>query len=120
FLYCLSILARQLCFHFIIVLQSSSIYSLSLHDALPISYHHRGAQNVPEAFRFTLEAARRAETALAFERAAELYRTAIELRGRLRSEEHTSELQSRENLVCRLLLEKKNIMCIDQNSSKII
>src|SRR5690606_39684721 len=28
---------------------------------------------------------------------------------RRRSEEHTSELQSRENLVCRLLLEKKNI-----------
>src|SRR5690606_7073963 len=28
-------------------------------------------------------------------------------RGRCRSEEHTSELQSRENLVCRLLLEKK-------------
>src|SRR6266511_5830637 len=28
-------------------------------------------------------------------------------RGRERSEEHTSELQSRENLVCRLLLEKK-------------
>src|SRR5690606_39399029 len=28
---------------------------------------------------------------------------------RERSEEHTSELQSRENLVCRLLLEKKNI-----------
>src|SRR5436309_8905808 len=28
-----------------------------------------------------------------------------------RSEEHTSELQSRENLVCRLLLEKKNILC---------
>src|SRR5690606_16509251 len=27
----------------------------------------------------------------------------------MRSEEHTSELQSRENLVCRLLLEKKNI-----------
>src|SRR5690606_42070362 len=29
---------------------------------------------------------------------------------RSRSEEHTSELQSRENLVCRLLLEKKNII----------
>src|SRR5260370_26213710 len=29
--------------------------------------------------------------------------------GRLRSEEHTSELQSHLNLVCRLLLEKKNI-----------
>src|SRR5690606_40160461 len=31
-----------------------------------------------------------------------------ELERFLRSEEHTSELQSRENLVCRLLLEKKN------------
>src|SRR5690606_42087166 len=31
----------------------------------------------------------------------------IETLGDLRSEEHTSELQSRENLVCRLLLEKK-------------
>src|SRR5690606_40765500 len=30
------------------------------------------------------------------------------LQDALRSEEHTSELQSRENLVCRLLLEKKN------------
>src|SRR5690606_40273741 len=30
-------------------------------------------------------------------------------RQRTRSEEHTSELQSRENLVCRLLLEKKNV-----------
>src|SRR3989442_2704552 len=29
-------------------------------------------------------------------------------RGRIRSEEHTSELQSRPHLVCRLLLEKKN------------
>src|SRR2546430_10914516 len=28
-----------------------------------------------------------------------------------RSEEHTSELQSQSNLVCRLLLEKKNILC---------
>src|SRR5690606_39669230 len=32
-----------------------------------------------------------------------------EVAGALRSEEHTSELQSRENLVCRLLLEKKKI-----------
>src|SRR5690606_39779856 len=29
-------------------------------------------------------------------------------KGQIRSEEHTSELQSRENIVCRLLLEKKN------------
>src|SRR5690606_41473967 len=32
----------------------------------------------------------------------------LQLREYTRSEEHTSELQSRENLVCRLLLEKKN------------
>src|SRR5436309_12146169 len=32
---------------------------------------------------------------------------------RARSEEHTSELQSRENLVCRLLLEKKNKTLLD-------
>src|SRR5690606_40485345 len=32
-----------------------------------------------------------------------------------RSEEHTSELQSRENLVCRLLLEKKN--CTDKDTN---
>src|SRR2546430_8318678 len=30
----------------------------------------------------------------------------------LRSEEHTSELQSQSNLVCRLLLEKKKIVCM--------
>src|SRR5690349_22570120 len=30
----------------------------------------------------------------------------------VRSEEHTSELQSRRDLVCRLLLEKKNLVCI--------
>src|SRR5436309_7388383 len=34
-------------------------------------------------------------------------RVAPRLTARVRSEEHTSELQSRENLVCRLLLEKK-------------
>src|SRR5437870_12329196 len=33
----------------------------------------------------------------------------------LRSEEHTSELQSRGHLVCRLLLEKKNIVIVDDS-----
>src|SRR2546430_13737622 len=33
----------------------------------------------------------------------------IAIRGEFRSEEHTSELQSQSNLVCRLLLEEKNI-----------
>src|SRR2546430_5687237 len=34
----------------------------------------------------------------------------------IRSEEHTSELQSQSNLVCRLLLEKKNAIGVQQRS----
>src|SRR5207302_4009757 len=37
----------------------------------------------------------------------ELHKEGVPFFGEARSEEHTSELQSRENLVCRLLLEKK-------------
>src|SRR5690606_40144759 len=40
-----------------------------------------------------------------FDRLAGIFRCVLH---NMRSEEHTSELQSRENLVCRLLLEKKN------------
>src|SRR2546430_12336956 len=40
-----------------------------------------------------------------------LLRAMIEDRERARSEEHTSELQSQSNLVCRLLLEKKKQTC---------
>src|SRR3989475_5970070 len=36
-----------------------------------------------------------------------------------RSEEHTSELQSQSNLVCRLLLEKKNGACSDESTREI-
>src|SRR5436309_7307878 len=39
---------------------------------------------------------------------------------RKRSEEHTSELQSRENLVCRLLLEKKNIQIRDATTAHLL
>src|SRR5690606_40497931 len=42
-----------------------------------------------------------------FELRRELQRGIVDVLTRQRSEEHTSELQSRENLVCRLLLEKK-------------
>src|SRR5436309_8300700 len=69
----------------------TEIYTLSLHDALPISggraRHGPGAQGPRDP---ALQGPRRDERVAA------------------RSEEHTSELQSRENLVCRLLLEKKN------------
>src|SRR5256885_11926482 len=45
----------------------------------------------------------------------------LNARGDLRSEEHTSELQSPCNLVCRLLLEKKNatVSHLSQSSSRV-
>src|SRR3712207_7057719 len=46
-----------------------------------------------------------------------LHRRAEEFRALVRSEEHTSELQSRQYLVCRLLLEKKKSNAIDISSS---
>src|SRR5207302_11226148 len=68
-----------------------AIYTLSLHDALPIcsrsdqELRDHGKPGAPQQLPPAIE--------LVF--------------GARRSEEHTSELQSRENLVCRLLLEKK-------------
>src|SRR5437870_13382386 len=67
------------------------IYTLSLHDALPIS----PARLLP------LRRAAAASTAGNKPRRPPISRRAA------RSEEHTSELQSRGHLVCRLLLEKK-------------
>src|SRR5207249_11615122 len=71
-------------------------YTLSLHDALPIS----GRRRWPVPQRMPDE--RRGHAVVAEERFLERqdHREA-------RSEEHTSELQSRFDLVCRLLLEKK-------------
>src|SRR5256885_6914126 len=71
---------------------TTEIYTLSLHDALPICA--AGAPST-RALQHDAPHAERAEDA---RRARQLH---------LRSEEHTSELQSPCNLVCRLLLEKK-------------
>src|SRR5690606_41848047 len=84
----------------------SQLYTLSLHDALPISAGHdvgafdrdRDRGSLPGA---AAEVARPQDDALA---ADDVHEVAGDF---ARSEEHTSELQSRENLVCRLLLEKK-------------
>src|SRR5947208_12183305 len=77
------------------VTATTEIYTLSLHDALPIlavvggggqaelaTVHERAAMPVPAALAWPAAGGR--------------------------SEEHTSELQSPDHLVCRLLLEKKN------------
>src|SRR2546430_8718240 len=75
---------------------TTEIYTLSLHDALPISIY------LETALAFLgLEDPTVTTWGTILEHAFE--RTAISSR----SEEHTSELQSQSNLVCRLLLEKK-------------
>src|SRR5436305_2599422 len=64
---------------------TTDIYTLSLHDALPISFAAPPDRREPP----------------------ERHRRPGAGQHRTRSEEHTSELQSRPHLVCRLLLEKK-------------
>src|SRR2546430_16132892 len=77
---------------------TTEIYTLSLHDALPISELGVVARELVEHFPDVLP--------LELERVLPSDER-TEGRGD-RSEEHTSELQSQSNLVCRLLLEKKN------------
>src|SRR5690606_41796294 len=80
-------------------------YSLSLHDALPISWLGILARAAPRIEELVYANHERG-FALYSMRSAEVSRRTSWSTTR-RSEEHTSELQSRENLVCRLLLEKK-------------
>src|SRR5207237_5136535 len=81
-----------------------AISTLSLHDALPIFRQHallEAAEPRVEAIEWNLA---RVERKLVRQH-LEVDRTSF--RSTRRSEEHTSELQSHLNLVCRLLLEKK-------------
>src|SRR3712207_7810460 len=104
-------------FFFLNATTTTEIYTLSLHDALPFSAlalarrtSPRGAcargRDPPRGSRLRhrvlhdVPARRRAGRG--------------RVRRRLRSEEHTSELQSRQYLVCRLLLEKKTHIYISE------
>src|SRR5256885_13042903 len=73
---------------------TTEIYTLSLHDALPISVH-RAERPAPQ------------RVSAALRRCLPMRRHRSRETREARSEEHTSELQSPCNLVCRLLLEKK-------------
>src|SRR3989442_8572671 len=79
---------------------TTEIYTLSLHDALPIS----SAERV-----LCSDSLRTSSATTRNPRPRAPARTASDSAwwDRARSEEHTSELQSRPHLVCRLLLEKK-------------
>src|SRR2546429_6999855 len=61
-----------------------------------------------QAFFMAAEIEDRGALGSAFDYVSPEGRVRLELHNRTRSEEHTSELQSRLHLVCRLLLEKKN------------
>src|SRR5688572_25460046 len=91
---------------------TTEIYTLSLHDALPISVSETrvAARRLDSLPRLRSVHRRLGNTRCAEERPAS---------SRRRSEEHTSELQSQSNLVCRLLLEKKNekiYYCFDKHN----
>src|SRR3712207_9343315 len=77
---------------------TTEIYTLSLHDALPISWTCCG--------RYTWSRTSASCSGTGPGRRSSRRSSAAGTR-RGRSEEHTSELQSRQYLVCRLLLEKK-------------
>src|SRR2546428_10204779 len=79
---------------------TTEIYTLSLHDALPISLATDGKLSYLSPDRGVA--------------------TATIVRLHVRSEEHTSELQSRSDLVCRLLLEKKKLTSAARTTSKPI
>src|SRR2546430_13428587 len=70
---------------------TTEIYTLSLHDALPISVQTEATDRKIPRLRILGQIRVDAPTV------------------RTRSEEHTSELQSQSNIVCRLLLEKKKL-----------
>src|SRR5438105_6058634 len=80
---------------------TTEIYTLSLHDALPIS-------------PATVPIKRRSATS------GSVLRTSATTLSASRSEEHTSELQSRVDLVCRLLLEKKKKTADIENSKQCL
>src|SRR2546430_11283402 len=80
---------------------TTEIYTLSLHDALPISDHRRTPRSSDDRRGRRVHA----EPHSRWQARGDRRRP----HRQCRSEEHTSELQSQSNLVCRLLLEKKII-----------
>src|SRR3712207_6991142 len=87
---------------------TTEIYPLSLHDALPISLPDGRAQSGAYAIIARRRRPRpRASATTRSYRAQSKTPCSASTVSHLRSEEHTSELQSRQYLVCRLLLEKK-------------
>src|SRR5256885_10872391 len=101
-----------ICFFFFNDTATTEIYTLSLHDALPISCssaRQRGISGKPTLKKILMYQHLCRDDLI-------LLTKFTFLSSVLRSEEHTSELQSPCNLVCRLLLEKKknivSMLCV--------
>src|SRR5947199_6374927 len=97
--YCLPYISVISRFFFFTDPPTTEIYTLSLHDALPISAC--ASARSPSRWRSSRSAKARGSSTIS---------TCS------RSEEHTSELQSLRHLVCRLLLEKKKKKTIKDNN----
>src|SRR2546430_12648462 len=81
---------------------TTEIYTLSLYDALPISLERRARALQQPGVEFE------AADGMLHARHRKVQPSEVHPQAReSRSEEHTSELQSQSNIVCRLLLEKK-------------
>src|SRR4029434_11350649 len=76
---------------------TTEIYTLSLHDALPISHTHADTHTHTQSQTQT-----------------------VYFSVGIRSEEHTSELQSHLNLVCRLLLYKRHTPCLLSDCARVL
>src|SRR3712207_9325934 len=86
---------------------TTEIYTLSLHDALPISWlSSQRSSSAADAAPGRSRPEDSVSTSSRMSETHDAWPSASASCGR--SEEHTSELQSRQYLVCRLLLEKKN------------
>src|SRR5947208_11846723 len=92
------------------------LYTLSLHDALPISVVN-DLLAFNRAYRRYLDARQPLEPDRCWQFREALRET--DWLYQVRSEEHTSELQSPDHLVCRLLLEKKKIGGANVGATKL-
>src|SRR3712207_7075732 len=101
-------------FFFLNTAATAEIYTLPLHDALPVSPRGPASAWPPSRRGRALAWAPRpcgsrgANPSLS----SAAFRDSVPVLPKPRSEEHTSELQSRQYLVCRLLLEKKQFQQI--------
>src|SRR5688572_31067444 len=96
---------------------TTELYTLSLHDALPIFDIDRVPLDDPGVYKMITAG----DTTGVFQLESSGFREILkklkpdqieDIVAAVRSEEHTSELQSQSNLVCRLLLEKKKMLLL--------